>query len=270
MDGIGSSLLFVPVQVDKLEKVDRFHADTYIFDLEDSVKDDNKWQALNILEIFLRKFQTRAGVFVRINPEYAKREWNVLRDLENIDGIVIPKVEEPQQIEVLDNYHKKYLMALIETPKGMINLDKIMNNPKITAIGFGAEDYCVCTGMKKKSSLLLPLKVRLIMYAKAYGKKVYDMVDTNFSNIETYREEVEVSRDLGFDGKFVIHPKQVEIVNEIYHDKNINYMKEIIKAYEANNNGFMLYDGIAYEKPHIENLKRQLENYREKSGGKIE
>lgn len=260
MKKIWNSILFVPVQERRLKNAENILADAYIFDLEDAVKEEAKEKALYTLGTFLSEFSPQGAVLVRLNSRYARKELEYLQKYCDFDGVVLPKVENKEQLDKINDLIKeKYVLALIETAMGMIHIEEIVGEKVVDGIAFGAEDYCVETGMEKNSDLLLALRTRMIMYATAYKKHVFDMVDVNYTDLEKYKEEVCLAKRLGFHGKMAIHPAQIDIIREVYNNYDLSVMKEIVEAYKNNSEGFLMYRGKAYEKPHIEQLERKIQ-----------
>lgn len=253
------SILFVPAKRTLLKKIDTICADAFIIDLEDSVKEAGKDNARSEVSRFLRE-GTKANILLRINPAELETEWSLFDQFEAIKCIVIPKVETPEDILKTRNaFPDKSLMALIETPKGMVNLQSILSTNTVSAIGFGAEDYCAITKTCKTKEYLIPLQSRLVMYGNAYEVPVYDMVNSEFNDKIKYLNYVRIAKDLGFQGKMAIHPNQIDVINNEFSVTNQEELKKIIQEYERSSEGFMIMDGNIYEKPHIEQLKSLLD-----------
>lgn len=249
------SLLFVPAEEKKLNKIQYINADAFIIDIEDSIKTHNKQIAIENICNYLKKSDVNKKLFVRINPQ----NWdNEIRSLKNFKEIsfAIPKVDDVDDLKKYEKYIKeKSLLVFIESPQGMINLEKIIKNKWVGAIGFGAEDYCVKTGKKKDSDNLRYEQSKLILYAKANGIPVFDMVESEYDDLNLFLKKTIKTKELGFDGKLAIHPKQIEVINSVYIT-DIEKIQKIIDIYDASDSGFVMIDGTIYERPHIENFKK--------------
>lgn len=263
-----NSILFVPVEQHKLKKTETLYADAFIFDLEDSIKDEAKEDALKILIQFLRTTYLNGDILVRINPDRAVKEIAEIKQIKFSKQIyfVVPKVEkEADIIRIGDCTRQNNIIALIETPLGFINLQEIVSNDFVVAIGFGAEDYCALTGLRKDERYLIPLKTHLLMYAYAYEKPVFDMVEAEYKDESVFRYRVKRTKDMGFTGKFAIHPYQVQIINEVFKSFNVEEAEKLIEKYEQSESGFMLYHNKIIEKNHIKMAGRSIEEAKSES-----
>ena len=260
-----ASLLFIPAIGRMMRKAFDCAADAVIFDLEDSIKPEEKEAALDRLKSFLSKAgaNRRALVYVRLNADSMSRELEMLKSVDRFfDGIVIPKAEEAAAIRDMDYSGEK--LALIETPKGMINLPDIAAEPSVSMILFGAEDYTSITGMANNEDLLLPLKLEIVKHARANGKRCVDTICKEYRNEEIIKDSVRRSKDMGFDGKLLIHPLQVAITNDVFTASDIEKKRRILAAFEKCPNGVLKYEGQIYESPHIEMIRREIGQYDQK------
>ena len=254
------SFLFVPADREKLNKLNEINADAIIIDLEDAVKEAKKQEALAYVKDALGIFDYSKEMFVRINPENWEKEVEVILGFRDV-GVVLPKVEDTT---LLDMFQKqginRKVIALVETPRGMVKLEHIVEHPLVYAIGFGGQDYCVNTGMANRTSDLNPVKSRLVMYGKAYNKKVIDMIESEYRDWAKIVDSICDTRDMGFDGKLCIHPRQAKAISLVWQD-DMEEIKKWVDLYEANSHGFVMCDGVVLEKPHIQRMKKVLEEY---------
>lgn len=253
------SLMFVPATKDKMKNAFSYKADALIFDLEDSIKENQKRQCLENLIDYLGQYKSvDKQVFVRLNSGNLDFELEKLEPLGKIiTGYVIPKVEGNKSLAKVQNLDKK-IIALIETPLAFVNIKDIVSNICTSAIAFGAEDYCSATGMINDNDYLRALKTEIVKYARAYNKICYDTISKEISETEKLKEDICNSKNMGFDGKLAIHPNQLSLINYIFSEINREIIIDIIKAFEKNENGVVVYDGIVYELPHIEYMKKKL------------
>jgi len=254
------SLLFVPAHKKRLEKVRTLHADAYIIDLEDAIKDSEKDRSREEVREFLLA-GVEANILLRINLNELDKEIAFFEALSSINCIVIPKAESADQIDIIHrSFPEKDILALIETPTGMINLREILSTGMVSAIGFGAEDYCARTGTEKKKEYLIPLQSRLVMYGNALNVPVYDMVNAEYKDTEKYCDYVRTAKAMGFSGKMAIHPDQIDVINREFRRYDAETLKSIVRKYEAGTDGFVIIDGEIYEKPHIDQINKLLGN----------
>ena len=259
-----------------------YGADSIMFDLEDSVSIREKDSARFLVHNALKTLDFgNTETVVRINGLDTPfgRE-----DLEAIvrarpDVIRIPKTEKAQDVleveSIISEIEEKAgievgttkLMAAIESPLGVINAFEIAKSSKrLIGIALGAEDFV--TSMKTERSKdgleLLVARSQVLMAARA--AKIYAL-DTVFSDInddEGFIKEVKLIRQLGFDGKSVIHPRQVTLVHQVYTPtkKEIDYSIRVLNAIdeaEKRSSGVIALDGKMIDAPIVERAYRVLE-----------
>lgn len=249
------SLLFVPAQDKMLKKVSVLDADGYIIDLEDSISNNDKIQALERTEAFLKHNSIQNPIYVRVNKENYVNEIGRLEKFSQI-GFMLPKFEnESDYIECQEILSNHNTLALIETPLGIVNILKIASCDWVDALAFGAEDFTSGINMKNANEFLRYQKGCLVTYAKAYGKKVYDTPSFHLGVEDEFKLDVSDSVDLGFDGKLVISPKHIHYVNNAFMRVNPDEIMDIITQYESTGEAVQVINGKVYEKMHIENLK---------------
>lgn len=249
------SLIFIPAKEKTLSKLGQLGSDQYIVDLEDSIGEQDKEKALQETISVLQDANIQQ-VYVRLNKPRYKEEALLLDSIDGL-GFMLPKFEEVIEYQDLYEIWSKHpVIALIETPKGIINIDEIVKCNWIDSIAFGAEDYTAAVNMENSYQKLSYQKSVLITYAKAYKKKVYDTPSFQLNDIDKLTEEISDSVSLGFDGKLAIHPKQIEIINSLFSAYDIDYLKKVVSAYEQQENAVMVYEGKPYEKMHIARFKR--------------
>lgn len=254
-----NSWLFVPAVKKLLGKIEGCKADAVIIDLEDAVLDAEKDSALKLTSEFLKGYDYEKDIYIRINPD--RLDGEVLRlDKYAIKGYMLPKTESAEDIKKLSGLTQgKCIIALVETPLGIANLKEIAQS-EIAAIAFGAEDYTTQCGIKNKDEFLVYPKSKIIAYAKAYGKLAIDTISLNITDKDRYAVEVQTTKDFGFDGKLAIHPMQVEAINSVYTD-DVEYYRIIVNKYEKCGEGVLNINGTVFEKPHIERMKRRIQEY---------
>ena len=251
------SLLFVPANEKMLGKIPSFSADAYIVDLEDSISPGKKEDALkNVIE-FLKYH--RKNIFVRLDSALIANQVSALSGCD-FDGYMLPKFEAPENFaHFIDEFSRRKIIALIETPAGLVNVRETASCSWVDGLAFGAEDYTSCTGMKNSHELLYAHKSRLVMFAKAFRKLVFDTPCFVLNDDEKFFAEVQASVDMGFNGKLAVHPKQIETINKLFlRESDRDFMRSIIARYEASGEAVISVDGKIYEKMHIAEFKRIL------------
>ncbi len=201
------------------------------------------------------------------------------------DGIVIPKVESFDQVEwaskTIEAAELKYgwpvnsirILIGIETAKGILNLKEIAAHPRLDAIIFGGEDFAASIGAvrTKEAVELLYARQAVIVACAANDLQAIDIVTIDYKDIETLRIESEFGARLGFAGKQIIHPVQVEPVQTAFtpNDEAVAYAKRIVETFEANQKegkGAYSLDGKMIDMPLVKNAQKVLE--RAKAAGK--
>lgn len=232
------SQLYVPGNNEKMiRKSATLNADSIIFDLEDSVPQDKKEEARKLISELLREMDFgKKEICIRINPTSSIES---MKDLifaykeDKIDCLVVPKSEgELDKIYYATN---KKVIALIETVKGFLNIRKILNADGIIAVTWGSADFAVSAGGKEEAySKNLYIKTKVVLAAREAGIDAIDKVYFDISNSEGFKQECLESKSLGFNGKQVIHPSQIDIANEVFSPSRdeIEWAKRIIEEME--------------------------------------
>lgn len=243
-------------------------ADSIIIDFEDSI--DEKYLIENIFKI--------NDIFndVDLNSVYIRIHKNKYQDILNkiniskIKGVMIPKFEaniiDLQIIDILKQLNLEILI-LIESPKGILFLEKFLFDYKVNAIFFGSEDYLSeINAIRNKENLFYP-RANILNISKAFGVKCYDTIFPYLNDTESFYNEVDIVREMGFDGKMAIHPKQLEYINKSfkYSLGYINELKRIVNLYyeniESNKTNILVIEGNVVEPPHIKRYERIILEY---------
>jgi citrate lyase beta subunit len=242
-------------------------ADEIVLDLEDSVPDPHKEIARkNIVEV-LESYEKSnwKTISVRINSLesdlwYEDLSYLIRRVGSKIDCIVIPKVESPADVQLVDKVLKELedesgsnspigIEALIETAKGILYCGEIaFSSPRLEALIFGPTDYAASIGMMSMSSGMAENKNldRIIGYIWLYplfvirntsaaaGLQAIDGPYLLYKDLDGLVYYAKLSKSIGFDGKWVIHPNQVEICNRIYTPSNeeVEWARKVVMIYE--------------------------------------
>lgn len=253
------SLLFVPSKEKMLKKIGVLGADAYIVDLEDSIEEENKEKALYLLIEFLNNYSWEYPLFVRLNADSFEKDVKELKQFSKI-GFVLPKFEDADFYEVCEDLWEQHtVIALIETPKGIVNIGRIAECEWVDSLAFGAEDYSSCTNIKNENEFLRYPKGCILTYAKAFNKQVYDTPSFNLGLTEAFYTDVRESVNLGFDGKMAISPKHIEFINDEFNRFSEADIFEIVKKFKTCGDAVQVINGKVYEKPHIDHLKKLLE-----------
>lgn len=197
------------------------------------------------------------------------------------DGIVIPKVESFEQVDwagkVIEAAELKYgwhmnsirMLIGVETAKGILNLKEIASHPRLDAIIFGGEDFVASIGATrtKDATELLYARQAVVVACAANDLQAIDIVTIDYKDIETLRAEAEFGVRLGYSGKQIIHPAQVEPVQTAFtpSDESIVFAKRIVETFEASQKegrGAYSLDGKMIDMPLLKNAQKVLERAR--------
>ena len=249
------SLLFVPAKEKMLNKIASFTADGYIIDLEDSISEEEKGNALISVITFLEEHKEMSNLFVRLNKNRFKEEAVALNGFRV--GFMLPKFETPEEYSSLDGVWTQHsVVALIETPMGVLKVQETARCEWVDALAFGAEDYTASVNMLNDDTMLRPVKSTMVMTAKAYGKKIFDTPSFKLNEETEFEQEVKNAVGLGFDGKMAISPKHIQFINDSFNSNDLEYLRSVITRYEADGNAVVVIDGKVYEKMHINRFKK--------------
>jgi citrate lyase subunit beta / citryl-CoA lyase len=275
------SFLFMPgSNARALEKAKSLPADGFIFDLEDAVAPDAKAAARQqIADAVRSRGYGNREILVRING--LDTSW-WLEDVGMVaqahpDGLVLPKVQRPDQLKAIADRlgdisadHAMRVWAMIETPLGVLHAEEIAaqaSDFEMRLAGFiiGPNDIARETRMRmvKGRTPMLPALSHCIFAARAHGIDILDGVYNDFSDAEGFARECAQAREMGFDGKTLIHPSQVEACNAVFTPAadEIVRAKEILAAFERPENagrGAIQLNGQMVERLHMDLARRTV------------
>ena len=257
------SVLYIPGSKPRaLEKAKTLPVDAVIFDLEDAVSVEEKENARDTLAAALAEGGYGARVrIVRINgfdTPWGKDDARVAAAMD-CDAILLPKVSSPADLDALAEVTgDKPLWAMMETPRGMLNAAEIAAHPKLQGMVMGTNDLAKELQTRFRADRL-PMMAGLglcLLAAKAEGLIIVDGVYNAFKDDEGLRLESTQGRDMGFDGKTLIHPAQVAVANEAFapSQAEIDLARRQITAFEeteASGQGVAVVDGKIVENLHV-------------------
>ncbi|PLX94685.1 MAG: citrate lyase subunit beta [Desulfuromonas sp.] len=245
------SLLYVPGNMPSmLQNVPLFHCDAVFIDLEDAVPLNEKDAARILVSRFIATYtQRNKEVFVRINA--LDTPWGH-EDLCRVlparpDGIRLPKADTPEIVERLDTLLTEMeeelnvaigtfkIIPSIESALGVINAIKIARcSSRVIALAFGAEDYTASMEIErtKGGEELFHARARVLWAAKAAGIQAIDTIFADVGDMASFRTEVALVKNLGFTGKSLVNPRQIDVVHEVFAPQKdeIDYAIQVIEA----------------------------------------
>jgi citrate lyase subunit beta/citryl-CoA lyase len=271
------SLLYMPGSNPRaLEKARGLPADGLIIDLEDAVAADTKEAARAIVAAALAAggYGTRKLV-LRVNQ--LDTPWGhadlAAAATMPIDAVLLPKVENPDRVrltlsllDALGASERLAVWCMIETPLGVLAAREIAAaSPRLAALVLGTSDLTKelhALATRDRVPLITSLGLAMLA-ARAYGLAILDGVHFDLSDNEGFAFACRQGRELGFDGKTLIHPKQIAPANAAYapSPEEIEYSRRVIAAHAegaAAGKGVVLVDGKLVEGLHVENARRLL------------
>ena len=247
------SYFIFPADNDKyIAKAISSDADVLIFDLEDSVKLSNKKKARENLKKKIKNIKKK--VFIRVNTlNHNNFKKDVISsNLKNVYGFVIPKCESSNylssQINIIKkNFEKKFkLILLIESPKGLLNLEKILvkkNLNYIDGLMFGHEDFSsnLLKYFGEEFSFYQNYRSQMLLYAKANNLLALDTPTLELNSTKLMDKYFQISFREGFDGALIVHPSQIKPANKNYTPRLNDFKKStaINKASKKNKSIFV-------------------------------
>ncbi|SPF77825.1 HpcH/HpaI aldolase/citrate lyase family protein [Pseudoprimorskyibacter insulae] len=257
------SVLYIPGSKERaLEKAKTLAVDAIIFDLEDAVAVDEKPAARETLKAALAAggYGNRVRL-VRINgldTEWGEADAKAAAEMD-CDAVLLPKVESTAQLDALAALiGDKPIWAMMETPRGIMNAAAIAAHPRMAGFVMGTNDLAKelqCRFRADRLPMMTSLQLCLLA-AKAEGIVIVDGVYNAFKDDEGLKAECDQGRDLGMDGKTLIHPAQVDVANAAYAptDAEVDLARRQIAAFEAaeaEGQGVAVVDGKIVENLHV-------------------
>lgn len=271
------SVLYMPGANDKaLEKAKGLPCDAIIFDTEDSVAPDMKAAAREKVAAAVGSGEYgKRELTIRVNS--AETEWHVddLRSAAQAgpDGIVVPKVDSAADVAAVEKVlesagvpdHTR-IWAMLETPAAIENAVEVATaSERLEVLVMGTNDMA-----KELRAALVPGRApllwglgRCVNAARYAGKVVLDGVYNDVKDPEGFLAECTQGAEMGFDGKTIIHPSQVEPANAAFAPsaEEVEYSKRVIEAWDAGiaeGKGVITVDGKMVENLHVDNARRAL------------
>ena len=270
------SVLYMPAANERaLEKAKTIPADALIFDLEDAVAPDAKESA-------------RANAVAAAGSgEYGNREITIRANgldtpwgaddlaaaaTSGAAAVVIPKVastedldEVARRLDASGAPAELTIWAMIETPTAILDIRSIAAHERVDVLVMGTNDLAkeLRTGSSVDRQPLLPHLAQAVLGAREAGKVIVDGVYNDVRDAEGFLAEAEQGRVIGFDGKTLVHPSQVEPANDVWAptEEDVEFSRRVIEAFEtaeAEGQGVITVDGRMIENLHVDNARRVL------------
>lgn len=279
------SVLYVPAGNERaMAKARSLESDVVVFDLEDAVAPSEKARAREALRTFLAEPLGRGReTVIRTNGlqgEWGGEDFLAARACRP-DAILIPKVDEPEDISAVSDMLAETdapgslrLWAMIETPRGLMNAGLIARSARtpgsrLDCFVAGTNDIAKETGVKPLPGrpYLSSWLMQIVLAARAYGLDVLDGVYNDFRDLDGFLAECGEGCTMGFDGKTLIHPSQIEGANEAFgiDPGELAQAHKVVEAFARPENvkaGTIILDGCMVERLHADIAMELIEKAR--------
>jgi citrate lyase subunit beta / citryl-CoA lyase len=275
------SLLFMPgSNARALEKARNLPADCLILDLEDSVAPDAKAKAREqIAAAIAAKGFGKREIWIRTNSldtPWWKDDAAMAKQAQP-DGILVPKISTVDDLNAIGVRLAEVgadpsikVWAMIETARSVLDADKLAacaRDPRTRLAGFvfGPNDISRETRIRMLPgrAAMIPMITQCILAAHAHGLEMFDGPYSDFSNVDGFAQECAQGRDLGFDGKTLIHPGQIDACNAVFTPpaEEVAEARRIVAAFDLPENaarGAIQLDGRMVERLHADMARRTI------------
>ena len=267
------SFIFTPgLKPEMFPKAISSGADMVCIELEDGIAIKDKDEARKNTFKALETLEVKSGVelVVRVNCQRTKFG---LMDLEavvssktNVKAIMLPKVKTPDEITFIDDMLTDCglntdLHVIMETNEALESIYDIAHASKrIVALYFGGVDMAAELRVPNEYKNLIYARSRLVHAGASVGVDVIDVPYLDLEDMDGMKKEAELVRDLGFTGKGSIHPKQINMLNEIFtpSKEEIIKAKRIVDQFNESDTGLVVIDGKLIERPVLREMQRKI------------
>ena len=267
------SFIFTPgLKPEMFPKAISSGADMVCIELEDGIAIKDKDEARKNTIDALKNLEVKNGVELVIRVNCQRTKFGLL-DLEAfissklpIKALMLPKVKTPEEITFIDNLLTDCgldtdLHVIMETNEALESIYEIAHASKrIVALYFGGVDMAAELRVPNEYKNLIYARSKLVHAGASVGVDVIDVPYLDLDDMDGMKKESELVRDLGFTGKGSIHPKQINILNEIFTPSREEIMKakKIVDQFNESNTGLVVIDGKLIEKPVLREMQRKI------------
>ena len=267
------SFIFTPgLNPEMFPKAIASGADMVCIELEDGIAIKDKDEARKNTIEALKTLEVKSGVELVVRVNCQRTKFGLL-DLEafissnlKVKAIMLPKVKTSDEIKFIDDLLTDCnldtdLHVIMETNEALQNIYDIAHSSKrIVALYFGGVDMAAELRVPNSYENLLYARSKLVHAGASVGIDVIDVPYLDLEDMDGMKKEAELVRDLGFTGKGSIHPKQINILNEIFtpSKEEISKAKKIVDQFNESNTGLVVIDGKLIEKPVLREMQRKI------------
>ena len=267
------SFIFTPgLKPEMFPKAIASGADMVCIELEDGIAIIDKNEARKNTIEALETLEVKSGVELVVRVNCQRTKFGLL-DLEafisaktKVKAIMLPKVKTPDEIAFIDDLLTDCgldtdLHVIMETNEALESIYEIANASKrIVALYFGGVDMAAELRVPNEYKNLIYARSKLVHAGASVGVDVIDVPYLDLDDMDCMKKEAELVRDLGFTGKGSIHPKQINMLNEIFtpSKEEIVKAKRIVDQFNASNSGLVVIDGKLIENPVLREMQRKI------------
>ena len=256
-----------------IEKLPRSKPDVVVIDLEDAIPNNDraKTEAREVARASLEKLlasNPKCAVFLRVNAVSSQWFHGDMELTLGLTGVVIPKLERPEQLDALDEAlegKNLQVIAGIETARGVERVRELLH-PPVSAAYFVAEDFIAdMNGVRTSESFeVLYARSQVVLAARVRGVQALDIIEAKFRDLKAFRASADTGRSLGYTGKMCIHPDQVAIANEVFSPSagDLERAEKLLDAYEKAafyGAGVIEFEGQMVDEPMLARARMMLE-----------
>ena len=279
------SLIFVPGNNPRfLEKAKSLQSDIVCFDLEDSVPDDQKSDARELIKSALKsRKEYSSSIFVRTNSPLSGKIPDDLKEViqKGIDGIVIPKVNNTKELQKIEKIISRLeksrkikqlqIIPSIESAEGVVNTYAISSfGKRVAAVVFGVFDLLNDLGVEytKQPEGAKYSRGKIPVDARAAGVAAIDAIWQDLKDTKGLENDCKVGKSLGYSGKSIIHPDHISVVHRLFHPNKseILWAEKVCKTYLSSTKkgkGATTVDGKMIDEVHFKQAKALLDLVKE-------
>jgi citrate lyase subunit beta/citryl-CoA lyase len=270
------SVLYMPAANERaLEKAKTIPADALILDLEDAVAPDAK-QVARVNAVAAARSGEYGNKEITIRCNGLMTPWGAsdiaAAATSGAAAVVIPKVNSHAYLEEIERLlddagapAEMTIWAMIETPTAILDARSIAHHARVNVLVMGNNDLAkeLRTGVLPERSPLLPALSIALLAAREAGKVILDGVYNDVKDPDGFLTEARQGKAMGFDGKTLVHPSQVDPANEVWAPSadEIEFSERVIAAFDeaqAEGRGVITVDGRMIEHLHVQNAQRIL------------
>ena len=267
------SFIFTPgLKPEMFPKALESGADMVCIELEDGIAIKDKDEARKNTIEALKTLEIKSGVELVVRVNCQRTKFGLL-DLEafissklKVKSLMLPKVKTPEEVTFIDDLLTDCnldtdLHVIMETNEALESIYDIAHSSKrIVALYFGGVDMAAELRVPNKFENLIYARSKLVHAGASVGVDVIDVPYLDLEDMNGMKKEAELVKNLGFTGKGSIHPKQINILNEIFTPtkEEINKAKKIVDQFNDSNTGLVVIDGKLIEKPVLREMQRKI------------